>query len=115
MRKSAKKQQCRFRRFRKQLAAETLLKLMVVPYKQILERQSLILAEDLVLFLTTGMKKTSVWKTTFAFEHLDTVQPNRPSVLHFLHALPVAVHAKSVKHMVDYLSHVFFLKCTHLH
>ena len=53
--------------------------------------------------------------------------PEWPSVLHSLHALPVAVlaipansaarapHAKSSKHIVDYLSHVFFLTCTHVH
>jgi len=27
-----------------------------------------------LLFLTTGIKKTSVWKTVFVSEHLDTVQ-----------------------------------------
>jgi len=29
---------------------------------------------DLMLFYTTGIKKTAVWKITFVSEHLDTVQ-----------------------------------------
>jgi len=57
----------------------------------------------------------------------DGPGPNWPSVMSSLHALPVAVlaipannadranHAKSAKHIVDYLSHVFFQTCTHLH
>ena len=56
----------------------------------------------------------AVWKTTVVCEHLNTDQSN------WLSALPVAVsaipansaaranHAKSAKHIVDYLSHVFF-------
>jgi len=28
---------------------------------------------DLLLFITTGTKKTAVWKITFVSEHLDTV------------------------------------------
>jgi len=28
--------------------------------------------EDLLLFLTTRMKKIAVWKITFVFEHLNT-------------------------------------------
>jgi len=32
------------------------------------------LPEDLLLFLTTRIKKTAVWKTTFVFENLDTDQ-----------------------------------------
>jgi len=68
--------------------------------------------EDLLLFLTTRTKKMAAWKTTFASEHLAYTQisPNWPSVLHSLHALPVAVltipansaapanHSKSAKH-----------------
>ena len=70
----------------------------------------------------------AVWKTTFVSEHLNTAcSPNWPSVLHSLHGLPVAVllipadssprtnYVKNAKHIVDYLSHVFFLACTHLH
>jgi len=30
--------------------------------------------EDLLLFLTTRIKKTAVWKNTFVFEHLNTDQ-----------------------------------------
>jgi len=52
---------------------------------------------------------------------------NWPSVLHSLHAFPIAVlaipansatranHAKSAKHVDEYLPHVLFLTCTHLH
>ena len=42
-----------------------------------MERQSLVLPsmpEDLLLFLTTRMKKIAVWKTTFMSEHLATDQ-----------------------------------------
>jgi len=58
--------------------------------------------EDLLSFLTTRIKKMTLWKTTFVPEHL-----------HSLHALSVAVltipansvakvnHAKSGKHTVD--------------
>jgi len=123
-------------------------------YKEILERQSLVvllILETLWWFLITGTKKTCAWKTTFVSEHLDQGCPtftdigstftffslwrstnlaklmsslNRPNVLH---SLPVAVltipanssargnHAKSAKHIVDYVSHVFFLTCTHVH
>jgi len=58
--------------------------------------QSLVLQsmpEDLLLFLTTRIKKMALWKTTCAFEHLN--------------------HAKSAKHIVD--CHVFFQTRTHLH
>jgi len=61
----------KLRRFSKQLLAQTLLKL------QIKERQSLVLLlmpEEILLFLATDIKKTTVCKTTFKSEHLDTVQ-----------------------------------------
>jgi len=58
-------------------------------------------------------------------EHLKADQSNYPSVLHSLHAFPVAAlaipansaaranHAKGAKHIVD--SHVLFQTRTHLH
>jgi len=81
--------------------------------------------EDLLLFLTTRIKKMAFWKTTFVSEHLNTDQFQLTSVLHTLQVLSVAVlaipansaaqvnHAKSVKHIVD--CHVFFQTRTHLH
>jgi len=83
--------------------------------------------EDLLLLMTTGIKKTSVWKTRFVSEYFDIVQSKSSDVLHSLHALPVAAlaipakssaranHVKSAKHRVDYFFHVVFLTCTHLH
>jgi len=68
-----------------------------------------------------------VWKTTFVSEHLKTDQFQLNKSFLSLHALPVVVlaipvnsagqgnHAKSAKHIGDYLSHVFFLTCTHLY
>jgi len=32
----------------------------------------LLTSDDLFLLLTTGIKKTSVWKTTFVLGHFDT-------------------------------------------
>ena len=61
-------------------------------------------------FIRPESRKMALWKTTFVSEHLNIDQPNWPSVLHSLHALPVAVlaipansaaranHAKSAKH-----------------
>jgi len=72
MRKSAKKQQTQVQTIQKTVTGRN-----VVLYKQILERQSLVLLlmpGNLSLFLTTGIRKTAVWKTTFVSEHLDTVQ-----------------------------------------
>jgi len=43
--------------------------------------------EDLLLLMTTGIKKTdSVWKTGFVSEYLDTVQSQSPNGLHSLYA-----------------------------
>jgi len=68
-------------------------------------------------------QQASVWKTRFVFEILTQSSPSRPSLLHTLHPLLVAVlaipanssaqtnYAKSAKHIVDYFSHVFFLTC----
>jgi len=82
--------------------------------------------EDLLLFLTIRIKKMSVWKTIFVPEHSNTDQ-SQLTTCFALHALPVAVlailansaaqanHITSAKHIVDYLSHAFFLTCAHLY
>jgi len=77
--------------------------------------------EDLLLFLSTRIKKLAVWKTKFVSEHSNTdQQPHFTKCLHSLHALPVAVlaipdnsaartnYAKRAKHIVDCLPDVFF-------
>jgi len=66
MRKSAKKQQSQVQTIQRTVTRQR------YKYTQILERQSLVfpsMLEDLLLFLTTGIKKTAVWKTTFVSEH----------------------------------------------
>jgi len=66
MRNSAKKQQSQVQTIQRTVTKQR------YKYKQILERQSLVfpsMPEDLLLFLTTGIKKTAVWKTTFVSEH----------------------------------------------
>jgi len=88
-----------------------------------LERQSVVLPSmpgDLLLFLTTKIKKMAVWKTTFVSKHLNTEQSQLIKCFAFVAALailakstPQANHAKSAKLIVDYFSHVFFLTCTH--
>jgi len=75
--------------------------------------------EYLLLFLTTRIKKMTVWKTRFVSEHLNRPVPNdqvfctRCMLWLLVLAIPAnsaarANHAKSTKHIVDYLSHVFF-------
>ena len=99
-------------------------------YKQLFERQSLVLLsmpEDLFLFLMTRIKQWLFGKLHLCPSIWTHTSPICPSRLHSLSALPVAVlaipanstaranHAKSAKHIVDYLSRVFFLTCTHMH
>jgi len=75
MRKSAKKQQ-----FQVQMIQRTVTHRNVTQdngYITTLEGQSLVLPsmhDDLLLFLTTRIKKMAVWKTTFVSEHLNTNQ-----------------------------------------
>jgi len=64
---------------------------------------------------------------TFVSEHLNTDQSQVTKCFYSLYGLPVAVlaipvksasranQAKSAKLIVDYLFHVFILRCTHLH
>ena len=69
---SKKNNNHRFTRFREQSLAETKLKIMIIQYKQFLERQLLVLStpEDLLLFLTIRIKNMAVWKITFVSDHL---------------------------------------------
>ena len=71
--------------------------------------------------------KMAFWKMTFVSEHLNTDQSQVTKCFYSLYGLPVAVlaipvksasranQAKSAKLIVDYLFHVFILRCTHLH
>ena len=68
--------------------------------------------EDLLLLLTTGIKKTVVWKTTFVSEHLDKVHQSQSKICFALVAcfacfslgdsIVRANHAKSAKNIVDF-------------
>jgi len=80
--------------------------------------------EDLLLFLTTRIKKMCIWKTTFVSEHLNTDQSQLTKcfalVACFVAVLAIPAnsaarvnYAKSAKHIVD--CHVFFQTRTHLH
>jgi len=78
MRKSAKKQQSQLTGSDESENSTSINVTQIKrKYKQILERQSLVLllmSGELLLFLRTGIKKTAVWKTTFVSEHLDAVK-----------------------------------------
>jgi len=86
--------------------------------------------EDVLLFLTTGIKKMAVWKTTFVSEHLNTDQSQLSKCFALVacficcslgdfrfpaNSAARAKHAKSAKHIVDYLFHVFFQTFIRLH
>jgi len=69
----------------------------------------------------------ALWKTTFVSQHFNTDQSHVNKCFVLVYVLPVTVlaipansasranHVKSAKHIVDYLSRVFFVTCTHLH
>jgi len=76
MRKSAKKQQSQVQTILRAVTSGNVTE-DKVKYKQFLERQSLVfpsMPEDLLLFLTTRIKKMAVCKTTSASKHLNTDQ-----------------------------------------
>jgi len=71
--------------------------------------------ENLLLFIMTRIKITSVWKTAFVSDYFDTVQFQSTKCFSLMHALPDAVlampacssaQAKHTKHIVDCLSYV---------
>jgi len=65
----------RFRRFRQQLLAETLLKETAILKDSRKAVADFVVAPgDLFLFFTTAIKKPSVSKSTLKTERLDTVQ-----------------------------------------
>ena len=90
-------------------------------FKQFLERQLLVLLSmpvDLLLCLTTKIKKMADWKSTFASEHLNTDQSQSTKCFALVACFsPVAVlailansvawanHTKRAKHIVNSLSH----------
>jgi len=77
MRKSAKKQQSKIQTSQRTVTSRNVTQDNVLQYKQFLKSQSLVLPsmpEILLLFLTTRIKKMTVWKTTFVSENLNADQ-----------------------------------------